>query len=1000
MKQNRYPGGEASTLSRYRNVLCFAIALMLIHLISPTADAQLQQQVFHPETGEPVPAFRGDADQLSTWTDRTVATGEATLANSEMELLNYLPGGTSRTGTISGDFAYFNDGPLMVIVDLSGATPQRRGQVQFSGLVSEVVVQDDMAYVAVRNPGGGFYAVDISDKDNPTVTGSFTARAGFTVEVQGDDAFIGHGTQGFTRLDITDTANPVMVEYITASGSANGMAIDGDFLYVAFGAAGLRIYDISDAEEVALASTIDTGGFVNNAAVVEDLLYVSWASGFSIYDVSDRESPAALGSYTAGGVVYGSSVVDDIAYLSGSFGLRIIDVSDPSSIAVVSTNTPGVQSSLDTFSDGNLAVVSSRFFGLNVVDVTDPSSPALLGRTDNLGFAYKVFIQDDLLFVMDIAGKLTTFDISNPAEAVQLSLIEITPNSENIFVKDNLVYIADSDGGVGKVTVIDVTDPSNPEVVNTQSLGAQTFGVDVVDDRLYTASAFGGLFIFDRDDEGDLTQISSLPTGNLAYYVRKKDNLALIANFGGGLFVADISDESSPEQAGALVTGQLVQSMDFRAGEDRVALADGNNGITIVDISDPASPVNLGSQSVANNGRDVRIQQNYLYAAAEFFGIRQYEAEDLTSMTEISAFDTVDRVTGLAVQEGLLAGAGAEGGVYLFSIPFEGDEPDPDPEFAQVQIIHSVADPAAALVDFYVDGELQIENIAYGTATPYLEVEAGVTYEMEIRAAGTETVLISGTITPEADKVYSITATGVGNVSDFAENPDGRDISAQLLVVEDARMEAEEESNVEFYVIHASTDAPAVDVRTGEVLLVDGAAFGDATGYLGVAPDSYLLEIYLAGTEVLIAEFTADLSTLAGESAVVLARGFVDPAANQDGPGFELVAVLASGEVVVFENVTSTEPGIEAPITFALSQNYPNPFNPTTNISFSLPEAGDVSLEVFNVQGQRVATLVNGSRSAGAHTVTFDAAHLASGIYLYRLQSGSQVQTMKMMLVK
>jgi len=88
------------------------------------------------------------------------------------------------------------------------------------------------------------------------------------------------------------------------------------------------------------------------------------------------------------------------------------------------------------------------------------------------------------------------------------------------------------------------------------------------------------------------------------------------------------------------------------------------------------------------------------------------------------------------------------------------------------------------------------------------------------------------------------------------------------------------------------------------------------------------------------------------------------------------------------------------PHQFALSQNYPNPFNPTTNISFNIPFASDVTLEVFNMQGQRVATLVNGMTSAGSHTVTFNAENLSSGIYMYRLTAGSFVQTNKMMLVK
>ncbi len=90
----------------------------------------------------------------------------------------------------------------------------------------------------------------------------------------------------------------------------------------------------------------------------------------------------------------------------------------------------------------------------------------------------------------------------------------------------------------------------------------------------------------------------------------------------------------------------------------------------------------------------------------------------------------------------------------------------------------------------------------------------------------------------------------------------------------------------------------------------------------------------------------------------------------------------------------------EAPEGFELSQNYPNPFNPTTNIRFTLQQAGNVSLKVFNMLGQEVATLINGRISAGVQTVQFDASDLASGVYLYRLQAGNKVQTNKMLLIK
>ena len=80
--------------------------------------------------------------------------------------------------------------------------------------------------------------------------------------------------------------------------------------------------------------------------------------------------------------------------------------------------------------------------------------------------------------------------------------------------------------------------------------------------------------------------------------------------------------------------------------------------------------------------------------------------------------------------------------------------------------------------------------------------------------------------------------------------------------------------------------------------------------------------------------------------------------------------------------------------------NSPEPFNPTTNINFSLPEDGMTQLDVFNVNGAKVSTLMNGFRQAGNHQVTFDASHLPSGMYLYRLSFGGETAVNKMILVK
>jgi hypothetical protein len=110
-------------------------------------------------------------------------------------------------------------------------------------------------------------------------------------------------------------------------------------------------------------------------------------------------------------------------------------------------------------------------------------------------------------------------------------------------------------------------------------------------------------------------------------------------------------------------------------------------------------------------------------------------------------------------------------------------------------------------------------------------------------------------------------------------------------------------------------------------------------------------------------------------------------------------AHLAHGDVFTLSKggVVGEE---EIPTVFALTQNFPNPFNPSTVISYALPKASNVRIEVFNVTGEKVATLVDGFKSEGYYEISFNARGLSSGLYLYRISAGSFVTTKKMVLMK
>jgi hypothetical protein len=302
---------------------------------------------------------------------------------------------------------------------------------------------------------------------------------------------------------------------------------------------------------------------------------------------------------------------------------------------------------------------------------------------------------------------------------------------------------------------------------------------------------------------------------------------------------------------------------------------------------------------------------------------------------------------------------------------------------AQVQVIHNSPDALAEEVDVYVDGALALDDFAFRTATPFLDLSAGVEIELAVAPATSTSVndaLLTVPVTLEANETYVVVANGIVSPSGYNPAP-----PLTLNVFAQGRTEATSSSNTDILVHHGSTDAPTVDVvenGVGAGRIVNDISYTEFQGYLEIpTADGYVLQVRDETGTVGVAAYGAPLSTLGLDGAAIslLASGFLDPSQNSNGPAFGLYAALASGGPLVALPTATLGTEENALTNVAV---FPNPTNNILTVEGVA--LNDYTLTVVDVQGRIIA-----SNAYSVSNNSIDVSQLASGVYLLNIENGS-----------
>lgn len=698
-------------------------------------------------------------------------------------------------------------------------------------------------------------------------------------------------------------------------------------------------------------------------------------------------------------------------------GLRVLDLSDPTTPFEV-----GYSINCDPCSEvemwmadrvrvsGDYAYVlyfdglnSKTNYRLYVYDVSDPSTPQQMGYICLPDNCTSQFVEVDYVYItafeFDGFSGVKVIDVSDPMQLIEVGSFETPGMPQEVYVNDDIAYIADKNA----LVIYDVTDPGSPiELGSYAPVGVMALihQVSVQGDYVYIVDAVFGIRILDASDFSQIQEVGSVPhnqtdahfsrievSGDFVYYLQDGDIT------GKKLVILDVSEPTAPVEIGShdMPGDWWFHGFDYCNGY--ACIAAGDEGLRVVDVSTPDSITDVGFYDPHGLTFGLAVSGDYAFisASSDSENLLVYNVSDPSSPTEVHSLSFEGRPFWISVWENYLYIPGVEvdlvSGVSVLDIsdPTEPVEaafwPCPQGGFGvplsveryenyafvamayggvQIYDVSQIDQPIAlgswTLWDPFTNQGFAVRNVK--VSWPYLFVpdEAFGLYVLDV---SDPTNILEVANYPTPGQAWWVDISPDDNyvyLSDFTSGFRVFDVSNPLAPVEVGFYK----ENLE-YVTHILVSGDSVYVTDGQGIGLHVFDVSDPTTPTEVAyhktPGAYALDITLANG---------------------------------------LVYVLDRTHFEIFEIVK----GVPVVVDYRIHSVYPNPFNATAKIVFDLAKTCHVMLQVYNINGQKVQTLVNGAYTAGRHTHVFQTTNLASGIYILRLDANGHANSRKLTLVK
>jgi len=480
--------------------------------------------------------------------------------------------------------------------------------------VDDIALDGNFAYVSTRDTG--LQILDISDSADPVVVNSFEIDGGGIVKsLVRDGILYALGWNSLSMISVSDPHNPVLLGTYHHPGQVFWfMALSGDYAYLAGYERYFLVVDISDPAQPQLLTTVSTGNnTMRGLAVDSGLLFaITFESRtLQIYDISNPSSPQPLGSFTTHFTPECLAVAGGYAYIGTPSSVFIIDVSVPVMpipVGYLQSTTIRRIAALDGF-----ALLTSLYEVL-LLDVSDPQQPFISHTYTHPTQIKTSAVSGNRLYLGNLnlpdntIGDMSILEISLPEGLSTLGHYKRLPRTIDVANSGDIVFLA---AEATSLIAVDAADPEHPQKLCELPLAVGDGPSLVEGTLLYVVTPQNQAKIIDISDPSNLTLLGSITCPGVVKSMVARDNLLFAAST-AGVGIYDVANPAAPVTVSSINTGWGIQKI---ALEGNILYAT-DNGIAIYDVSNPSSPQQAGFVGSGNlYGGGLARAGTYLYAA-------------------------------------------------------------------------------------------------------------------------------------------------------------------------------------------------------------------------------------------------------------------------------------------------------------------------------------------------------------------------------------------------